>query len=90
MKLSVASCIAAFLATGVLSVRISEQKSAFAKTCTNIRLQWARLAPWLVADCLTGNGDERITSTVFLLSKIKDNDGGYPNIDLKASDASRI
>lgn len=87
MKLCFASCAVAFLATGVRSILISEQKSAFAETCTNIRLQWGQLnAPWLVADCLTGNGDERITSTVFLQSKIKDNEGGYDHVELEVSD----
>ena len=91
MKSSTTGCLAALFVAGVLSVPTSIQKTPFTQTCTNIRLQWAtQTTPWLAAECLTGNGNERITSTMFLAAKIRDNDGGYPNIDLNVSDVPRL
>lgn len=62
-------------------------KKPFAETCTNIGLLW--YDKWVIADCLIGNGKERLTSAVFLDNKIKDNDGyDISTINLKVSNAT--
>jgi hypothetical protein len=90
MKSSIAGCIAALFTTGAYGAPASARKTPFTETCNNIRLQWGSWTPWLVGDCLTGNGNERIISTMFLAAKIRDNDGGYPNVDLNVSNAIQI
>ncbi|KAF2688585.1 Cyanovirin-N [Lentithecium fluviatile CBS 122367] len=49
--------------------------STISSQCTNIRFQGQYGIGWLVGDCLTGSGTERITSGTYLWNKIGNIDG---------------
>jgi hypothetical protein len=75
--------------SNTLAAPTAVQKTSFVETCTNIRLQWVQ--KWVTAECLTGNGEERLTSTVYLATKIQDHSGWSSDaIDLKVSDETLV